>query len=216
MALALVCYHLPVRIEGFEGEAARACGCDPWSESCVVPPRGSPGYGCIQSFDSSAGTCGGSPFPNDGHWLQWGFGHGHPLTAGHTEEETKRIASAVFGKGSDITRLLKNEAVRRDARKREGRGEPDDNASRPAPVRATRASSPQPAYARRSLSDNKQQSVRETTEVVSANPVTPHTALPVHLPTQHDLMPAEDHVGGRCRPSVTGIFQVCGPYAAEV
>lgn len=198
--------------EGFEGSQTKACGCDPWSEYCVVPPRGGPSYGCIRSFDDDAPSCGG-PAPNDGHWVEWGYGHGHPLTAGHSEKETVRIASAVFGSDSDNTRLLKDEAIRRDARKRDAKGKkpPKDGAH----DLALHLNPPKPVAECGNLSVGSKQAIRDTEKAVYSDPVTTYTDTPIHLPTQEDLHPDELHSGGRCRPSVTGIFKVCGPYAAR-
>lgn len=232
---------------------ARACGCDPWSEHCVVPPHDSPGYGCIRSFEDHGGGCGEGPKPNDGPWVQWGFGHGHPLTAGHREEETKRIASAVFGADSDLTRQLKNEAVRRDARQAEAERKKQGSVSAPAPAApgdagkpgganahphahhrvaeqgaalhklpppggahdlALHPDPPKPASQCGSLTGSAPTIAHETAMAVYADPVTTYTDMPVHLPTSHDLHPDQDGSGGKCRPSVTGIFQVCGPLAS--
>ena len=201
------------RREGYEGRA-RACGCDPWSEYCVVPPRAAPSYGCITTFDSSAGKCAGAPTPNDGHWLQWGFGHGHPLTAGHSEEETTRIAKAVFGPDSPNTHLLKDAAVDKDIR---------DDGSGPQIVDHEGVHDlvfhkHKPVFQPQcgDSEDTPEGAQRLTQKAVFADPVTTYTDLPVHLPTQHDLHPKQDLRGGRCRPSVTGVFQVCGPRAAGV
>lgn len=262
---------------------ARACGCDPWSEHCVVPPHDSPGYGCIRAFDDHEGDCGGTPHPNDGPWVQWGFGHGHPLTAGHTEEETKKIASAVFGAGSNLTRQLKNEAVRRDARAAEAKTAMATAKAQAAAEKAAKNTDPgkrtgldtkfvaggvmdtsdpgekshkgitkgEIAHAKHKALEqgdalkslppmggardlalhpdppqpapqcgnlvgaSRKNAGKATADAVYADPITTYTDMPVHLPTQHDLHPNQDGAGGRCRPSVTGIFQVCGPLAAQ-
>ena len=256
-----------------------ACGCDPWSEHCVVPPHDSPGYGCIRAFDDHDGACGGGPQPNDGPWVQWGFGHGHPLTTGHTEEETKKIATAVFGADSNITRQLHNEAIRRDARAQEQKQTaPTKSASGPgalaspgpgstaspgpgstaspgpgstaSPGPGSTASQsgtaspkkvpeqgdalktlpgvmgsrdlslhpdpPKPASQCGAFPGGGAMVAQDTAKAVYADPVTTYTDMPVHLPTSHDLRPDQAGEGGRCRPSVTGIFQVCGPAAAGV
>ena len=261
---------------------ARACGCDPWSEYCVVPPHDSPGYGCVRAFDDHEGDCGGLPQPNEGPWVQWGFGHGHPLTGGHSEEETKKIASAVFGADSNITRQLKNEAVRRDARAAEANtaaatakahaaaeeaakttdpgkrtgldtkfvaggvmdtsdpGEKGNKGITKGEIEhakhkvmqqgdalkslpplggahdlALHPNPPQPAMQCGNLVGSaKKNAAKATADAVYADPLTTYTDMPVHLPTQHDLHPDQDGAGGRCRPSVTGIFQECGPWAA--
>lgn len=258
---------------------ARACGCDPWSEHCVVPPHDSPGYGCIRAFDDHEGDCGGTPHPNDGPWVQWGFGHGHPLTGGHSEEETKKIATAVFGADSDITHRLKNEAVRRDARASEavGPSSVDKTGQRAAnKVDPGNRSGVDTAFVKGGVMDTSDEgdkgvdgitqdeikhakkkafnqsdalkslpplggardlalhphppkpatqcgnlvgttmkkAAHATADAVYADPITTYTDMPVHLPTQHDLYPKQDGAGGRCRPSVTGIFQECGPWAA--
>lgn len=282
--LILFCYwHSTDHIqEGLVTRAnARACGCDPWSEHCVVPPHDSPGYGCIRSFDDHDGNCGDAPQPNDGPWVQWGFGHGHPLTAGHTEEETKKIATAVFGADSDITRQLHNEAIRRDARAQEQtQGKPGGDVALAAPdsdpdlgVVANRGSDsgsgsgsspnpadvttpdsgsgsgpvgtgkkvpeqgdalktlpdvmgsrdlslhpnpPKPAIQCGTFPEGGVTAAQDTANAVYADPVTTYTDMPVHLPTSQDLRPYQTARGGRCGPSVTGIFQVCGPLAAGV
>ena len=197
--------------EGYEGRA-RACGCDPWSEHCVVPPHSAPSYGCITSFDSTAGKCAGAPTPNDAHWLQWGFGHGHPLTAGHSEEESVKIAKAVFGSDSANTMLLRDASIHRDSEE-ERPGPPNVDHEgvhdlvfhKHKPVFQTQCgqSTVPPSVAQ-----------KRTEKAVFADPVTTYTDLPVHLPTQHTLNPRQDTSAGRCVPSVTGIFQVCGPRAA--
>ena len=242
LLLAATCCQTHAR-EGFEESRALACGCDPWSEHCVVPPRGAPSYGCIRSFDDHVGECTGGPSANDGHWLQWGFGHGHPLTAGHRERETKKIASAVFGADSNLTRQLKNEAVRRDARAAErgsgdsrppsGSGDstpPSGSGATAAPLGgggltppkggvhdlARHPDSPKPALECGALPEGGVRARHETADAVYADPKTTYTDMPVHLPTSHDLHPDQDTSLGHCRPSVTGIFQVCGPWAAGV
>ena len=248
----------PLR-EGLDEDHAHGCGCGPWSELCVVPPRSAPTYGCIQPFGSAVTSCGKSPTPQDGHWLTWGFGHGHPLTAGHTEKETKKVATAVFGADSNLTRQLKNEAVRRDARARESSAGPVrpgspgpytvggvyydkrfPSSARPGdqpPPSARAKSGAQPfgqLHGPRSLGHHlaahgngpepapecgstrrKQAQVRaDTAKAVYADPVTMYTDMPVHLPTQQDLRPSQSSAEATCRPSVTGIFSVCGPAAA--
>ena len=240
LLVAFCCWHTPSQAirEGLENRAkgkpkarpkkseliqrVKVCGCDPWSEHCVVPPHDSPGYGCIRAFDDHDGGCGDRAQPNDGPWLEWGFGHGHPLTKGHTEGETKRIASAVFGEDSNITRQLKNEAVRRDARRKESHQslEQGDALKRLPDARGLRDLSlhtdpPTPALQCGSMPGSSQSAAKQTAQAVYADPVTTFTDMPVHLPTAHDLRPHQSGEGGKCRPSVTGIFQVCGPLAAD-
>ncbi len=182
--------------EGYGGKE-HACGCDPWSESCVVPPHGAPSYGCIRPFDDGERA----PLPRNGPWLEWGFGHGHPLTAGHTEEESTKIAAAVFGPDSPNTRLIKNEAMRREV---DHPGVHDLFFHKYKPKFQSQCG----------VEDTTPDGAQRLTEkAVFADPVRTHTDHPIHLPTAATLRPRQGLRGGRCRPSVTGIFQDCGPTA---
>ena len=188
--------------EGY-GDKEHACGCDPWSEACVEPPHGAPSYGCIRPFDSHMDDDESAPIPRDGHWLEWGFGHGHPLTPGHTEEESTKIAAAVFGPDSPNTRLIKNEAMRREV---DHPGVHDLFFHKYKPKFQTQCG------IEKTMPEKAE---RLTEKAVFADPVTTYTNHPIHLPTKATLHPKQSLQDGRCRPSVTGIFQVCGPMAVS-